>query len=123
MSNIREQGAAIAQRAIARVEALQSGVSECLINAVARKHRVSPYHIALRVPGVCHDHTPTTRLIDGCAYCRRRGNVLADPATASQATASQATANQATASQATASQATANQATASQATASQACGH
>ena len=76
-TDLLAQGAAIAERTIQRLEALQSGVSECLINAVARKHRVSPYHLALRVPGVCHDHSPTTKPIDGCAYCRRRGNVLA----------------------------------------------
>ena len=71
------RGAAIARRAVERVEALQSDLAQHLLNAVARKYRVSPYHLALRVPGVCHEHSPTSKLVHGCAYCRRRGNVTA----------------------------------------------
>ncbi len=78
MNDLSARGKDIAHRLIHRIEALQSNVGEFLINAVARKHRVSPYYLALRVPGVCHTHSPTTRVVDGCPYCRRRGNVLKD---------------------------------------------
>lgn len=33
--------------------------------------------MAAAVPGVCHDHPPTTSLVEGCAYCARNGNVFA----------------------------------------------
>ena len=55
----------------AAVEALALG----LVNAVARARKVSPHHLALLVPGLCHAHCPDRRAaVPGCAYCARRGN-------------------------------------------------
>lgn len=51
-----------------------SKVALTLVNDVARARKVSPHHVALSVPGLCHTHCPDPRIVDGCAFCRRRGN-------------------------------------------------
>jgi len=68
---------------IDRLEALLTDQAVALINPLARARRVSPHHLALAVPGLCHTHGPDRRVLDGarggtaCAYCRRRGNCFA----------------------------------------------
>lgn len=58
----------------AKVDDLLSDIALALVNAIARARKVSPHHVALLVPGLCHTHCPDARLVDGCAFCRRRGN-------------------------------------------------
>ena len=57
-----------------RVDDLLTEFALALVNALARARKVSPHHVALAVPGLCHTHVPDARLVDGCAFCRRRGN-------------------------------------------------
>lgn len=67
------------------VEAVLQGLGLTAINSLALRRRVSPFHLALLVPGLCHTHAPdSTSRPNGCAYCRRRGNVFAATAEASQ---------------------------------------
>ena len=49
-----------------------------VVNRLALRHRLAPFHVALTVPGLCHAHAPDTRpAVHGCAYCKRRGNCFA----------------------------------------------
>ena len=60
------------------LEALVVDYAVGLVNSVARARRVSPHHLALVVPGLCHTHLPDGRpAVPGCAYCARRGNSFA----------------------------------------------
>ena len=67
----------LAARVLADVDNLLTLLGLDLVNRLARKRRVSPHHLALAVPGLCHTHAPDDRLIHGCHYCRRRGNCFA----------------------------------------------
>lgn len=63
---------------VGEVDDLLTRFAVALLNRVAAKARVSAHHLALRVPGLCHAHLPDGRgLVEGCAYCRRRGNCFA----------------------------------------------
>lgn len=73
---LHERGQHLARLVIDRVETFQTEAAQGLLNALARKHRVSPYHLALSVRGLCHTHCPTTALVDECAFCQRRGNIM-----------------------------------------------
>ena len=71
------RGERLASRTIDRLEALLSDTGVSLVNSLARARKVSPHHLALGVPGLCHAHGPDRRhgpAAGGCAYCRRRGN-------------------------------------------------
>ncbi len=59
------------------IDEVLSRFAVALVNRVAGRARVSAHHVALVVPGLCHTHLPDARLVEGCAYCRRRGNVFA----------------------------------------------
>lgn len=72
-----ELGARLLELVDEGVDALLCDRGLSLVNSLALRRRVSPYHVALLVPGLCHTHAPDSRLLDGCAYCRRRGNVFA----------------------------------------------
>lgn len=80
------RGQQLAARTIDRLEQLLSDTAVSLVNSLARARKVSPHHLALGVPGLCHSHGPDRRLLDRrlladgpdpCAYCRRRGNCFA----------------------------------------------
>lgn len=62
-----------------RVDDLLSEVALGLVNVVAKSRKFSPHHVALLVPGLCHTHCPDGRVVNGCAYCARRGNCFAGP--------------------------------------------
>lgn len=75
--SVSARGAAAATRLLDALEALSTGHAVGLVNGVARARRVSPHHLALAVPGLCHTHLPDARaVVPGCAYCARRGNVF-----------------------------------------------
>jgi len=46
------------------------------VATLASKTKIHGVHLALAVPGACHDHPPTTDIVEGCAYCERNGNVF-----------------------------------------------
>jgi len=71
------RGEELAARTLDAVDALLTEQAVTLVNSVARAKKVSPHHIALQVPGLCHAHGPHPALVDGCAYCARRGNCFA----------------------------------------------
>lgn len=59
------------------IDDLLTEVAVSLVNSVSRARKVSPHHVALAVPGLCHTHCPDARVMRDCAYCRRKGNVFA----------------------------------------------
>lgn len=68
----------VAHRLLDSLEAFVVAHAASLVNGVARARRVSAHHLALAVPGLCHEHLPDERaVVPGCAYCRRRGNAFA----------------------------------------------
>ena len=48
-----------------------------VVATMAARTKIHGVHLALAVPGACHDHPPTTDVVEGCAYCERNGNVFA----------------------------------------------
>lgn len=82
--SLEARGERLASQTIDRLEALLSDTGVSLINPLARARRVSPHHLALGVPGLCHAHGPDRRhgvpaaaTGAACAYCLRRGNCFA----------------------------------------------
>ena len=72
---MHHRGEALAVRVVDAVEDHLTAVGLLCINRLARARRVSPHHLAVCVPGLCHTHGPDGRpAVPGCAYCRRRGN-------------------------------------------------
>lgn len=72
------RGEAACTRLIDALDALATDHAVALVNSVARARRVSPHHLALAVPGLCHSHLPDERAaVPGCVYCARRGNCFA----------------------------------------------
>lgn len=80
MSSLSETLAQIAEIAC-------SEAASAVLNDVSSRTKIPGLHMAAAVPGVCHDHPPTTSLVEGCAYCARNGNVFADAARADAARA------------------------------------
>ena len=79
-------GQRLAALVIDRLELILSDTAVCLVNSAARARKVSPHHLALAVPGLCHTHGPDLRDHgQRCAYCRRRGNCFVVPAAAAAA--------------------------------------
>ena len=75
---MEERGRRVAADLVDSLEAYAVAHAASLVNAVARARRVSAHHLALAVPGLCHEHLPDERaVVPGCAYCRRRGNCFA----------------------------------------------
>jgi glutamate racemase len=63
-----------------------SEAASAVLNDISSRTKIPGLHMAAAVPGVCHDHPPTTNLVEGCAYCARNGNVFsADETTADAA--------------------------------------
>ncbi len=79
MSDLDAKGERLARQTIDRLEALLTDTAVSLVNSLSRARKVSPHHLALGVPGLCHAHGPDRRHGPGCAYCRRRGNFFAGP--------------------------------------------
>lgn len=48
-----------------------------MLNVVADVNRVNAGVLAQALPGVSHAHEPTDVVVPTCAFCQRRGNVLA----------------------------------------------
>lgn len=77
-ADLELRGAEVARRLLDRLEPVAVEFAVGLVNSVARARRVSPHHLALAVPGLCHVHLPDGRAaVPGCAYCARRGNSFA----------------------------------------------
>lgn len=73
-----ERGEAAAARVVDAVDDLLTSEAVGLVNRLAAARRVSPHHLALAVPGLCHAHGPDDRrAVPGCAYCARCGNCFA----------------------------------------------
>lgn len=53
-----------------------SEAASAALNDISARTKIPGLHMAAAVPGVCHDHPPTTNLVEGCAYCARNGNVF-----------------------------------------------
>jgi hypothetical protein len=70
MSSLSETLAQIAEIAC-------SEAASAALNDISSRTKIPGLHMAAAVPGVCHDHPPTTSLVEGCAYCARNGNVFA----------------------------------------------
>lgn len=71
------RAARLADDILREVDALLVSYAASLLNGVATARRVSAHHLAVAVPGVCHEHGPDDRArVPGCAYCKRRGNCL-----------------------------------------------
>ncbi len=66
MSSIEEIGEMACGQAVSAV-----------LGHVASVTKIPASHLALEVPGSCHTHSPTTCVVDGCAYCARNGNCFA----------------------------------------------
>lgn len=64
-------GRQIASDVVESLESLLTDWALDVVNSLARARRVTPYHAALQVPGLCHTHLPDARIVDGCAYCAR----------------------------------------------------
>lgn len=78
-NSLGQRAAAASTRVLDELEALTADFAVHLINRVAGARRVSPHHLALAVPGLCHAHLPDGRAaVPGCAYCARRGNCFAE---------------------------------------------
>ena len=50
--------------------------SSSLIVDIAHVKKTRPYDVAQAIPGLQHSHQPTTTIVPGCVYCKRRGNVF-----------------------------------------------
>jgi hypothetical protein len=53
-----------------------SEAASAVLNDISSRTKIPGLHMAAAVPGVCHDHPPTTDLVEGCAYCARNGNAF-----------------------------------------------
>lgn len=71
------RGIALRDTTLETIDELLGDVALSLVNCLAARRRVSPHHLALAVPGLCHSHGPCRHLVADCAYCRRRGNCFA----------------------------------------------
>jgi len=74
-ADLDARGRRLADETARAVDELLTLQAAAVLNAVAVSRRVSPHHLALAVPGLCHAHGPDDRAaVPGCAYCARRGN-------------------------------------------------
>ena len=55
-----------------------SETAGAVLNDISSHTKLPGLHMAIAVPGICHEHPPTTHLVQGCAYCERNGNVFHD---------------------------------------------
>jgi hypothetical protein len=79
--SLAERGESLAELAVDLVEGLLTDIAVDAVTRLGRARRVSPHHLALQVPGLCHTHCPDRHDHRAeCAYCRRRGNCFADGA-------------------------------------------
>lgn len=70
-----------------RVSGVREAIDELVVdagvhaaNAAGARARVAPRVLVQSLPGLAHSHEPTReRAVEGCEYCARRGNALADP--------------------------------------------
>jgi hypothetical protein len=58
-----------------------SEAASAVLNDISARTKIPGLHMAAAVPGACHDHPPTTNLVEGCAYCARNGNVFSSDET------------------------------------------
>lgn len=74
------RGQALSRKISDFLDSHLTDLAVCLINQTAAERRVSPHHLALAVPGVCHAHSPDTQIHADCSFCHRRGNYFASAA-------------------------------------------
>ena len=58
------------------IEIACSEIAIGVINGYAAKRKLNPLQVAMTISGVVHEHSPTTKYVETCAYCRRNGNVF-----------------------------------------------
>ncbi|ABT14596.1 hypothetical protein NY2A_B197L [Paramecium bursaria Chlorella virus NY2A] len=54
-----------------------SEVATAAIEEISKKHKISPFHLAMNVDGLIHDHPPCEYNVKTCSYCKRNGNIFA----------------------------------------------
>lgn len=54
--------------------------SNFAVHVIAESTKISVLSIAHKLNGFCHTHLPCADLVEGCAYCARRGNCFSSSA-------------------------------------------
>lgn len=54
-----------------------SEVATAAIENISKKTKISPFHLAMNVDGLVHDHPPCEYNVETCSYCKRNGNIFA----------------------------------------------
>lgn len=54
-----------------------SEVATAAIENISKKTKISPFHLAMNVEGLVHDHPPCEYNVETCSYCKRNGNIFA----------------------------------------------
>jgi hypothetical protein len=52
-------------------------VATAAIENISKKTKISPFHLAVNVDGLIHDHPPCEYNVETCSYCKRNGNIFA----------------------------------------------
>ncbi|AGE54143.1 hypothetical protein PBCVNY2B_225L [Paramecium bursaria Chlorella virus NY2B] len=55
-----------------------SEVATAAIENISKKTKISPFHLAMNVEGLVHDHPPCEYNVETCSYCKRNGNIFAN---------------------------------------------
>lgn len=48
-----------------------------IVDVIATKKKMQGMTIAMIIPGLVHNHPPSSTLVDTCDFCRRSGNAFA----------------------------------------------
>jgi hypothetical protein len=54
-----------------------SEIASAAIEDISKNTKISPFHLAVNVEGLVHDHPPCEYNVETCAYCKRNGNIFA----------------------------------------------
>jgi hypothetical protein len=54
-----------------------SEIASAAIEDISKKNKISPFHLAVNVEGLVHDHPPCEYNVETCTYCKRNGNIFA----------------------------------------------
>lgn len=54
-----------------------SEIAALIVDEYASKRKLNKIQLAAMIPGLVHDHAPTTKIVENCVYCQRNGNVFA----------------------------------------------
>ena len=53
-----------------------SEIASAAIEDISKKTKISPFHLAVNVKGLVHDHPPCEYNVETCSYCKRNGNIF-----------------------------------------------